>query len=342
MYAILCTLLTLKVCRGKTGVPPIGRFTHRSTASGKETSITLQDGCFGVATLMRIAALFIPSTEPQEDSLIQSESSPGRVPPPVLPSNAVNVSHAENTGSAPACELSEAENLLGQELKSRDDGSEVKQQNQIGNSAGHPVASKDTVKSSNISAEPKDSQTPELQKGLDSQVQSTESSEQLGEDWEEIQKDSSQDQQSNTAAQAAAKESALPDDETSSKSSPLADKAKESLLPEPQALQEEVHAANIIDSSAPISEDGTAFGHESRVDERQPVDKADQVSIEIIRCRAVCPDWQDTALDDPSFGAKPDTLVLAIPYLLLQLPPSNPALHPSSHPVQVGPSSTPK
>lgn len=44
-------------------MPPIGRFSHKRTPWSKETSITLQDGCFGVATLMRISTLFIPSTK---------------------------------------------------------------------------------------------------------------------------------------------------------------------------------------------------------------------------------------------------------------------------------------
>ena len=66
-----------------------------------------------------------------------------------------------------------------------------------------------------------------------------------------------------------------------------------------------------------------------------PVNTADQFSIEIVRCRAVCPDWRDVALVEASTTGRPDTLVLGIPYLLLQLPPKDPAQHPRRHPVQV-------
>jgi len=57
-------------------------------------------------------------------------------------------------------------------------------------------------------------------------------------------------------------------------------------------------------------------------------------SIEIVRCRAVCPDWRDVGAPESPMR-RPDTLVLGIPHLLLQFPPSNPADHPDCHLVQV-------
>ena len=75
--------------------------------------------------------------------------------------------------------------------------------------------------------------------------------------------------------------------------------------------------------------------HTAAEEQLSPVDRADQFSIEIVRCRAVCPDWRDVALVEASTTGRPDTLVLGIPYLLLQLPPQDPAQHPRRHPVQV-------
>lgn len=69
--------------------------------------------------------------------------------------------------------------------------------------------------------------------------------------------------------------------------------------------------------------------------EREPVDSADRFSVEVVRCRAVCPDWQDPALNEAGTNARPDTLVLGIPRLLLQLPVSDPAVQPVQHPVEV-------
>ena len=68
-------------------MPPIGRFTHRQTATAVATHITLQDGCFGIATLMRIAALFVPSNTPTTES----EEAP---PPTAAPRQPVNPTSA--------------------------------------------------------------------------------------------------------------------------------------------------------------------------------------------------------------------------------------------------------
>lgn len=62
----------------------------------------------------------------------------------------------------------------------------------------------------------------------------------------------------------------------------------------------------------------------------------EQFSIEIIRCCAVCPDWQDNALIEAPVSGRPDIVVLGVPHLLLQLPATSPAHHPRVHPVQVG------
>ena len=73
----------------------------------------------------------------------------------------------------------------------------------------------------------------------------------------------------------------------------------------------------------------------AKMAEREPVKKTDRFSIEIIKCRAVCPDWQDNTFNS-AFNSRNDTLVLGIPHFVLQLPLSSPAVHPQAHPVQVG------
>ena len=88
-------------------------------------------------------------------------------------------------------------------------------------------------------------------------------------------------------------------------------------------------------SRDPYEGHSPAQGMDSTEVERKAVDTADRVSVEIIRCKAVCPDWQDPVLTDNLTNERPDTLVLSIPHLLLQLPPSKPAVRPSKHPVQV-------
>lgn len=50
------------VCRLASNRPAQAEFTFYDTKDRLQTSITLQDGCFGTATLMRIAALFMDST----------------------------------------------------------------------------------------------------------------------------------------------------------------------------------------------------------------------------------------------------------------------------------------
>ena len=58
----------------------------------KETNITLQDGCFGVATLMRIAALFIPSDKPAKKA---DNSAPQSTPAlPERPDSPASTSRA--------------------------------------------------------------------------------------------------------------------------------------------------------------------------------------------------------------------------------------------------------
>ena len=57
-------------CRLRSSVPAAGTITHINTSVQLQTSVSLQDGCFGAGTLMRIAALFV---QPEED---EAEAAP--------------------------------------------------------------------------------------------------------------------------------------------------------------------------------------------------------------------------------------------------------------------------
>ena len=70
----------------------------------------------------------------------------------------------------------------------------------------------------------------------------------------------------------------------------------------------------------------------------------EQFSVQILRCRVLCPDWRDTAFApgnprEHDEGAAQQqhargSLVLDVPHALLQLPLAAPAAHPDMHPVQ--------
>ena len=58
--------------------------------------------------------------------------------------------------------------------------------------------------------------------------------------------------------------------------------------------------------------------------------------MEIVRCRAIAPDWRDTtAASGRPYWDRHHALTLNVPQLLLQLPPTDPAKHPSQHHVEV-------
>lgn len=88
-------------------------------------------------------------------------------------------------------------------------------------------------------------------------------------------------------------------------------------------------------SGAGVAEGQAANLMQTAESECEAIDEAGQFSIAILRCRAVCPDWKDASRQDGGHGSSSDIAVLGIPKLLLQLPATNPANHPSIHPVEV-------
>ena len=70
-------------CRLTKGIPAQAEFTYYDTIDRLQTSITLQDGCFGTATLMRIAALFMPDPTPPP---LPNSDAPAHAKQPESPS----------------------------------------------------------------------------------------------------------------------------------------------------------------------------------------------------------------------------------------------------------------
>lgn len=68
---------------------------------------------------------------------------------------------------------------------------------------------------------------------------------------------------------------------------------------------------------------------------KTPPARLDQFSLQILRCKILCPDWRDTSFapGTPREVEDGHALVLDVPDFLLQLPPQAPAQHPSVHPV---------
>lgn len=69
---------------------------------------------------------------------------------------------------------------------------------------------------------------------------------------------------------------------------------------------------------------------------KTPPARLDQFSLQILRCKILCPDWRDTSFapGTPRDVEDSHALVLDVPEFLLQLPLQAPAQHPCVHPVQ--------
>lgn len=63
---------SFQFCRLRSSVPATATITHVNTSVQLQTSVNLQDGCFGAGTLMRIAALFV---QPDEEEQAEAASA---------------------------------------------------------------------------------------------------------------------------------------------------------------------------------------------------------------------------------------------------------------------------
>ena len=98
-----------------------------------------------------------------------------------------------------------------------------------------------------------------------------------------------------------------------------------------------------VEAAAPLGAgEGEARGSSPEVDQRAALPERQplvQYSVEIVRCRVLCPDWRDTAFapgtprETDAKGSR-GALLLDVPHALLQMPVQAPAQHPDIHPVQ--------
>lgn len=109
-------LIVLWACRLTNSIPAQAEFTYYDTIDRLQTSITLQDGCFGTATLMRIAALFMPDPTP---SPLPNSEAPGLAKQPESPSQChsqTELSPSVGSHSAPSTALAATADSLQQAL----------------------------------------------------------------------------------------------------------------------------------------------------------------------------------------------------------------------------------
>jgi hypothetical protein len=302
--------------RGRPGVPPIGRFSHKRSPTSLQTSISLQDGCFGMATLMRISALVIPSSKPGAE-----EAPSGRADE----RSAVETLPPAEAGD-PLPPIGASPRVKGYE--SAADVLEGSGRTATGTTESpiRPASEAPPTGTGSCSGV----SPPEVAGASDSTRETGFSGTSLGKEGSTIGQNGG------------------PGDDPYISGAPSGALRKAAAIAEAAAAELEVTEIPQVKGDAPetaTSEEGyrdetdeegltgsSQMGEESK---KQPIDHADKLSIEIIRCRAVCPDWRDVGGPDESPMGRPDTLVLGIPHLLLQFPPSDPAQHPDCHLVQV-------
>ena len=320
------------------------------TAERLQTSITLQDGCFGTATLMRIAALFVPSPGPIPEPY-PNASTRGVGQPPDTLSLSSHQAQAElssnllrdlstqpqDTVLNPSagftdlpCSLYEVN--LQMPLSELHRPSRAPSPGASGDSTQGLLAGSDKAGSS--TAVPKhDTVDQALRSDLTSPLQPLATllgdpglliaiEPPLGSPAEEVRAEEKlQEQAAVTAVSAVSLEG-------TNDTNHIPQEAQLTRLDWPRGASGANQGPG-ADMSTPRG-DGETEAAEPKVERTQ------QFSLEIVRCKAVCPAKVDAA----SFtGAHPSpldhTLYLEVPHFLLQLPLSQPAQHPRPHPVNL-------
>ena len=270
------------MCRDQHKVPPIGRFTYfkRTPDSVPETNITLQDGCFGVAMLMRITALFRKTETPSVKAV--------------------------------------------QEIVGQQNGRTQTRRNTTGNES--------RVSKTSLLQEEKDSPDSDLTANDTANVRETSNLAASPDSMEDI-ADVAQQAQQESFDRANHSEAAVNSSSIASSS-----RGNHTHLHQGKSEDENPGQSPFADiqvfKSSPKIDNKERESHQEEC-KKYSVKESDQFSMEIIRCRAVCPDWRHRGANSMT-TERPDTVVLGVPHLLLQLPAHNPARHPVRHAVQVG------
>lgn len=391
-------------CRLTSSIPAQAEFTFYDTIDRLQTSITLQDGCFGTATLMRIAALFMPVPTPPPlpdvEAPIKAEQpdSPSKHPmqtdlsssvgPHPVPSTAqsvlVNLSVDEAALSEPEdsevvsevvphghAQLTDPATMSSSATASQEAASDSDPHSPlpigepVADSTSHPQSSLPSVDNSDRSVDSHPSSSTSTQTGPaqdPSQARGTPLSEADG--------------------GAQAQDTPLVSELPCTSVLPVA-QADDGLLgalhtppgSPPQGVQAQRQAAAVMeaavglqvipDTSLVVAHDSeTGMGassadqlpipleaehtgstkpeprtpEESDTEEapRAEPERKEQFSLEIVRCKIVCPAQVDAAgFTDADPSPLDHTLYMEIPHFLLQLPLVQPAQHPRPHPVDL-------
>ena len=374
-------------CRLTNSIPAQAEFTVYDTIDRLQTSITLQDGCFGTATLMRIAALFMPGPSPtplptpEQQPPADLAASPSMGPPQANRASTAN-GEAESgkaeasaatsvggehsppaaTGADESSQLADAESSAGSiaeqaheassaqgcipdaSLPSASSASDSKSDQPADQPSDAFKVRPQTGPPTAVPAHNRDSLQPTFEHGKEGDA-SLQNPVQTMAPLLAMQPDQgllnaiqtplcSPGQGQEAEEQAQARADSLLATQSATDASPASDNSVVDLVPDLDALdpaaqldqpQSELH-------SEPQTPTASDFKEEVTV---KPKCK-EQFSLEIVRCKIVCPARVDAAGFTYADAVPLDhMLYMEIPHFLLQLPLSQPAQHPRPHPVDL-------
>lgn len=367
-------------------IPAQAEFTVYNTVDRLQTSITLQDGCFGTATLMRIAALFMPSPTPA--SLTTSQASGNTAPATVADSDRPsfeqpakgNLTSFSTDGSQAwagneiAFGLSSVPESCPPGVSPEPEQAELLHDSQTKEEAGSlmPDAPESSQKQMDLGPELLDGMQHQAEQELSEPAASGLLSDAANaEDMRNSNSQSSLSEAHRSSADdpeaSASVRDALARTDLPSSPPPMLPSADQGLLSAIEtplsgashaAQAEKQAAATAVSAMAlegvtttgtlPEKEaDGTPAGAAEAArptpmptdpeEEVEPkAERKEQFSLEIVRCKIVCPAKVDTnAFSDADPSPLDHTLYMEIPHFILQLPVSQPAQHPRPHPVDL-------
>ncbi len=367
--------------------PAQAEFTVYNTVDRLQTSITLQDGCFGTATLMRIAALFMPSPTPA--SLTTSQASANTVAATVADSDRLTFEqHAEGNltsfgtdglqvqaGNESAFGLSSVPESSPQGVSLEPEQAGLLPNSQTKGEPRSPLpdAPESSQKQTDLGPELLDGVQHQAEQELaepaaNSLLADAANAEDMADidsqsSLSEAHRSSADDPEAHAPVQGALGWTDLP-----SPSPPMIPSADQGLLSaietplsgashgaqaEKQAAATAVSAMALerVTTTSTLPEEEQAEGMpagSAEADRLIPMprdpeeevepksERKEQFSLEIVRCKIVCPAKVNTnAFSDADPSPLDHTLYMEIPHFILQLPVSQPAQHPRPHPVDL-------
>jgi len=364
--------------------PAQAEFTVYNTVDRLQTSITLQDGCFGSATLMRIAGLFMPSPTPA--SLTTSQASANSVAPTVAESHRLTFEqHTEGNftsfgtdgpraqaGNESAFGLSSVPESSPQGVSLEPEQAELLQNSEAKEEHRSPLPDAPESSQADLGPELSDGVQHQAERELEPAEPAANDLLADAEDMADSNSQSSLSDAHNSSADDpeadAPVRDALGRTDLPSPSPPMMPSPDPGLLSaietplsgashgaqaEKQAAATAVSAMALegVTTTSTLPEEEQAEGTPAGTAEADrptpmPSDPEEQVepkserkeqfSLEIVRCKIVCPAKVDAnAFSDADPSPLDHTLYMEIPHFILQLPVSQPAQHPRPHPVDL-------